>query len=55
MTPLVFPIAGELFARPEVFLAAFGVALLSTTLPFTLEFAALKRLPARAYGVLVSL
>ena len=31
------------------------MALLSTTLPFTLEFAALKRLPARAYGVLVSL
>ncbi|MCP4284832.1 MAG: EamA family transporter, partial [Gammaproteobacteria bacterium] len=31
-----------------------GVALLSTTLPFTCEFEALKRLSNRAYGVIVS-
>lgn len=31
------------------------VALLSTALPLSLEFAALKRLPARAYSVLVTL
>ncbi len=35
-------------------LAGLGVALLSTTLPFTFEFEALKRLSNRAYGVIVS-
>jgi inner membrane transporter RhtA len=34
---------------------ALGVAILSTALPLSLEFAALKRLPARAYSVLVTL
>jgi inner membrane transporter RhtA len=34
--------------------AGFGVALLSTTVPFTFEFTALKRLSNRAYGVIVS-
>jgi inner membrane transporter RhtA len=34
---------------------AFAVAILSTALPLSLEFAALKRLPARAYSVLVTL
>jgi inner membrane transporter RhtA len=34
---------------------AFVVAILSTALPLSLEFAALKRLPARAYSVLVTL
>jgi inner membrane transporter RhtA len=34
---------------------ALAVAILSTALPLSLEFAALKRLPARAYSVLVTL
>jgi inner membrane transporter RhtA len=34
---------------------ALGVAILSTALPLSLEFAALKRLPARTYSVLVTL
>ena len=52
--PLVVPITPQLFASPSVFLAAFGVAVLSTALPFTLEFAALKRLSARHYGILIA-
>ena len=36
-------------------LAAFGVALLSTTIPFFMEFEAIKRVSARTYGILVTL
>ena len=38
-----------------ILLAALGVALLSTTIPFTLEFEALKKLSNRAYGIIVSI
>lgn len=55
MIPFVAPVAVDLITDPLILLAGFGVALLSTTIPFTLEFQALKRLSARAYGVLVSL
>jgi len=55
MIPFAAPVITELFLDPLILLAAFGVALLSTTIPFTLEFEALKRLPPRAYGILVSL
>lgn len=36
-------------------LPVMGLALLSTAIPFVLEYEALKRLPARTYGVLVTL
>ena len=36
-------------------LAVFGVALLSTTIPFLMEFEAIKRVSARTYGILVTL
>ena len=55
MTPFVTPVAVDLITNPLILLAGFGVALLSTTIPFTLEFQALKHLSARAYGVLISL
>lgn len=54
MIPFAAPVVGDLVAAPLILLAGLGVALLSTTIPFTLEFEALKRLSARAYGVLVS-
>jgi inner membrane transporter RhtA len=38
-----------------VLVAALAVALLSTALPLTLEFEALKRMSARSYGILVTL
>jgi inner membrane transporter RhtA len=44
-----------LAGSPGLLLAGLGVALLSTTIPYSLEHAALKRLPARAFGVLMSL
>ena len=41
--------------QPAVLLGAFGVALLSTALPLSLEFEALRRMSARAYGIIVTL
>ena len=54
MTPFALPILPDLIFDPLILLASFGVALLSTTVPFTLEYAALKRIPKRTFGVLVS-
>jgi len=54
MIPFAIPVASDLISNPMLLLAGLGVALLSTTLPFTLEFEALKRLSNRAYGVIVS-
>lgn len=55
MLPFAIPVAGTLFSQPWVLAGALAVALLSTTLPFVLEFQALRHLSKRAYGVLVSL
>jgi inner membrane transporter RhtA len=54
LLPLGLPIVETLAADPALLAAGIGVALLSTTVPFLLEFEALKRIPARTYGVLVS-
>lgn len=54
MIPFAVPVVPDLVANPMILLAVTGVALLSTTLPFTLEFEALKRISTRSYGVLVS-
>ena len=45
------------FARltPALFAAGIGVALLSSAIPYTLEMIALKELPARVFGILMSL
>jgi inner membrane transporter RhtA len=40
---------------PRVLLVGCGVAVLSTLIPFSLELEALRRLPARVFGVLMSL
>ncbi|WP_243086313.1 EamA family transporter [Streptomyces sp. 891-h] len=47
--------SGTRLAEPPVLLAGLGVALLSAALPYSLELAALRRLPARVVGVLQSL
>ncbi len=54
---LPFGIAGARAALldPLLLAGALAVAVLSTTLPYALEFAALQRLSARTYGVLVTL
>lgn len=46
--------AGNL-GRPGVVATGFGVAMLSSAVPYSLELAALRRLPAPVFGVLMSL
>ncbi len=43
------------FMKPELLAIAFAVAVISTAIPFSLEFEALKRIPPRVYGVLVTM
>jgi len=54
MMPFAVPIIPALIESPQVLLIGVAVALLSTAIPFLLEFKALKKLTATSYGVLVS-
>ena len=47
--------AGDELLRPELLGALLAVALASSVLPYSLELEALRRLPARVFGVLMSL
>ncbi len=56
---LLMPVAGlhassEVIANPATLLAVAGVALFSAAIPLLFEFRALRSMPARKYGVLVS-
>ena len=46
--------AGSALFTPAVLAAGLGVAVLSSILPYSLEMAALARLPRRVFGILVS-
>jgi inner membrane transporter RhtA len=46
---------GAHLLNPRVLLIGVGVGMLSTVVPFSLELEALRRLPARVFGVLMSL
>ncbi|MGP4025449.1 EamA family transporter [Actinomadura sp. 3N407] len=52
---LLAPAAGRALLRPDVLLAGLGVALLSAVVPWSLDLAALRRLPDRVVAVMVSL
>jgi len=45
---------GRALLDPRLLLAGAGVALLSSVVPYSLEVEALRRLPARVFGVLMS-
>lgn len=53
--PVTVATGGVPSFEPWVLGAAIAVALLSTAFPLSLEFEALKRMPARTYGILVTL
>jgi inner membrane transporter RhtA len=57
LTVLPVSIASGGFAHltPARFAAGIGVALLSSAIPYSLEMIALKELPARTFGILMSL
>jgi inner membrane transporter RhtA len=46
---------GQVAADPRLLLAALGVGLLSSVVPLSLELEALRRIPVRVFGVLMSL
>ncbi|WP_440899404.1 EamA family transporter, partial [Actinosynnema sp.] len=47
--------AGAELVDPTVLLIGLGVALLSSVVPYSLELEALRRIPSRTFGVLMSL
>jgi inner membrane transporter RhtA len=56
LLPLGVATSGPRLVRhPQALVAGTGVALLSSVVPYSLEIAALRRMPARVFGVLVSL
>ncbi|SNC59452.1 inner membrane transporter RhtA [Kytococcus aerolatus] len=55
LLPWGLPALGTALGRPELFATALGVALASSAIPYSLELVALRRLPARVFGVLLSL
>ncbi len=46
---------GNDLLHPHFLLLAFGVAILSSVIPYSLEFEALRRMPTHVFGVLMSL
>ena len=46
---------GSALLRPELLAAGAGVAILSSAIPYSLELAALRRLPTRVLGILLSI
>jgi inner membrane transporter RhtA len=53
--PLGLADGGTRLAQGDVILACIGLAVLLPVLPYSLEMAALRRLPAATFGVLMSL
>ncbi|MFV0375260.1 EamA family transporter [Microbacterium sp.] len=53
--PLGVADAGSALLRPDLVALGAGVAVLSSTIPYTLELLALRRLPASAFAILMSL
>jgi inner membrane transporter RhtA len=54
VTPVGLAQAGAALFAPSILPAAFGVAVLSSALPYSLEMFAMTRLPTRTFGVLLS-
>jgi inner membrane transporter RhtA len=52
--PLGVTQAGSTLLVPHILAVGFGVALLSSAVPYTLEMLALRHLPSKVFGILVS-
>ncbi len=55
IAPLGISTGGAALLRPQVLLTGVGLAILSSVIPFSLELEALRRLPSRVFGVLMSI
>lgn len=55
LLPLGVLSGGTALLHPRLLAAGFGVAVLSSAIPYSLELEALRRLPANLFGVLLSL
>ena len=55
IAPLGISAGGAALLRPHVLLTGVGIAILSSVIPFSLELEALRRLPSRVFGVLMSI
>ncbi len=55
VVPLGIGAMRPMLHSPGLAAAAFGVAMLSSALPYTLELAAMRRMSARGFGILMSL
>jgi inner membrane transporter RhtA len=55
LAPVGIAGAGSALLDPKLLLAGFGVAMLSSAIPFSLELEALRKISARIFGVLMSL
>jgi len=53
--PFALASSGAVAATPTLLAAALGVGLLSSVIPFSLELEALRHLPVRVFGVMMSL
>lgn len=55
MAPPAILRAGAILLQPRVLLVGLAVGLLSSVIPYSLELIALRRIPARVFGILMSL
>jgi inner membrane transporter RhtA len=55
LLPIGISASGTALLQPQVLLAGFGVALLSSAIPYSFELEALRSLPVQLFGVLMSL
>ncbi|HEX2313073.1 MAG TPA: EamA family transporter [Thermomonospora sp.] len=55
MLPMGVASGGTALLSPELLLLGLGVGVLSSVIPYTLELEALRRMPARVFGILMSL